>query len=71
MLIGAFLLVLFLWNLFPEAAEWNPLVLVSRNMDMLQGTLLLEDLLNPLLITGLIIASSLFTAGKLFSKTTL
>jgi ABC-2 type transport system permease protein len=40
-------------------------------MDMLQGTLLLEDLLNPLLITGLIIASSLFTAGKLFSKTTL
>lgn len=71
LLIGAFLLVLFLWNLFPEAAEWNPLVLVSRNMDMLQGTLLLEDLLNPLLITGLIIASSLFTAGKLFSKTTL
>ncbi len=71
LLIGAFLLVLFLWNLFPEAAEWNPLVLVSRNMDMLQGKLLLEDLLNPLLITGLIIASSLFTAGKLFSKTTL
>ena len=60
---GAFLLVLWLWNLFPEAAEWHPLVFVSRNMDMLQGALLLEDLLKPLLITRLIIASSLFTAG--------
>ncbi|MPM81305.1 hypothetical protein SDC9_128357 [bioreactor metagenome] len=71
LLTGAFLMVLFLWNLFPETAEWNPLVLASRNMDMLQGTLLLEELLKPLLMTELVIASSLFTAVRLFNKTAL
>ena len=71
LLTGAFLMVLFLWNLFPEAAEWNPLMLASRNMDMLQGTLLLEELRNPLLTTGLIIGSALVAAVKLFNKTAL
>jgi ABC-2 type transport system permease protein len=71
LLIGWFLMVLFLWNLFPEAAEWNPLILVSRNIDMLQGTLLLEELRNPLLTTGLMITSALVAAVKLFNKTAL
>ena len=46
-------------------------MLASRNMDMLQGTLLLEELWNALLTTGLMIASALVAAVVLFNKTAL
>ncbi|CZR07481.1 ABC transporter permease [Trichococcus ilyis] len=66
---GAFLMVLFLWNLFPKASEWNPLVLASRNMDMLQRALLLADLQKALLTAALLTVSALLAAVKIFKKT--
>ncbi|CZQ97795.1 Hypothetical protein Tpal_2179 [Trichococcus palustris] len=66
--VGGFILLLFLVGLFPDAAEWNPLQLASRNMEMLQGTTAFADLARSFLLSGVGILLPLLLSMRVLDK---
>ncbi|CAM3986589.1 ABC transporter permease [Mesobacillus zeae] len=68
LLTGGFTLILFLVNIFPKAAEWNPLQLANSNMRVVQGILKLSDLKYSLLTAAIVVAVSLVSSLKIFDR---
>ena len=57
LITGGFVGVQFLLNIIPDAVKYNPIALVSRNMELIESGVQFDELLTPVGITfGLIVA---------------
>lgn len=65
---AGFTAVLFLIDLFPKAAKWNPLQLASSNMKILQGTLVFSDIKYSFVILVLTIVCAYGLSLRVFDK---
>ncbi|MHC5374410.1 ABC transporter permease [Enterococcus sp. LJL120] len=65
---GGLVACLFLANIFPKVSEYNPLYLVSQNLQLINGSLQLSDFYPAILVTLIWIIFSLIASCLIFNK---
>ena len=68
MFVVGFIALLFLVNVVPSFQSYNPIVLISKNMSLLNNETVPEDLRVAILISIVFIFISIFIAVKIFNK---
>lgn len=71
LITGGFVGAQFLLNIVPDAIQYNPVALVSRNMELIKGGVQFEDLLVPIAISVGLATVFVIAACALFNKKTL
>ena len=65
---GGAVAVMLLFNIIPKVSEWNPIMLVSSNMKVIQGTIGVDDMIKPVVITCIVGITFLISSCGLFNK---
>ena len=68
LLTGAFVVLLFVLNMFPSLQVYNPILLVTGNMALLDGSMTLWDFLWPCIISAALIPLSLTASILIFNR---
>ena len=71
LITGGFVGVQFLLNIIPDAIKYNPLALVSRNMELIEGSLKFEELLFPIAVSAGLAIAFVIAACAVFNRKTL
>ncbi len=65
---GGFVAVMFILNLFPKIAEFNPMLLASGNMNLITGAMDTGDFIKPIIVCIILIIAFLFSSCTIFKK---
>lgn len=65
---GFLVVMMFIINILPSAQKYNPIMLVSSSMELLEGIKRIEDFMAPALITGGLLIASLIGSAAIFDK---
>ena len=68
LMTGGAVAVMLLFNIIPKVSEWNPIMLVSSNMKVIQGTIGVDDMIKPVVITCIVGITFLISSCGLFNK---
>lgn len=71
LITGGFVGIQFLLNIIPDAVKYNPVALISRNMELIEGSLKYDELLFPIVITAGLAIAFVIAACAVFNKKTL
>ncbi len=71
LITGVFVGGQFLLNIVPDAIKYNPVALVSRNLELIEGGVQFDEFLVPVGITAGLIAAFVIAACVVFDKKTL
>lgn len=68
LMTGGAVAVMLLINIVPKVSEWNPIMLVTSNMNVIQGTAGMEEMIKPIVITCVLAITFLIGSCGLFNK---
>lgn len=71
LITGGFVGIQFLVNIVPDAIKYNPLALISRNMELIEGSIKFDAFLWPVVISAVLAVLFVAAAVAVFDKKTL
>lgn len=65
---GGLVVVQFLCNIIPRAEKYNPIYLATKNLQLVNGSVVISETIIPVIITTLLIICFVITSISLFNK---